>query len=186
MGSSEGCSWFAALRGCPGVALGLGAQGCAAPSPPIHGPSSRAGECLSQRGRVLSLGCLCGFSFQFGSVRCPAMGRAAPDPLQPVAPSHQLGMGARAYCSCCQAGSLDPISQWGKQTQRSLFFLQQASNKELFAPNISQRCKNPDALQKVFKYIFGKDFKKVFILHSLFVPTGSPKAAPTGLQTLPH
>lgn len=40
------------------MALGQGVQSCAAPSLPYMGPSSRGGECLSQRGdtRMLQLG----------------------------------------------------------------------------------------------------------------------------------
>lgn len=93
---------------------------------------------------VLDLGCLCGFLFHFSSVRCPARGRAAPGTWEPVAPSHQLEMemssGVRAYCFCWQPGVLDPTSQGGNR----LFLLKQASNKELFPPNISQLFKNQE------------------------------------------
>lgn len=73
---------------------------------------------------------------------------------------------------------LDPTSQWGKHIERSLFFLKQASNTELFAPILA-------SCAEILKL---SDFRKVSGFYSLVVPMGSPKAAPTApthLQTIP-
>lgn len=142
---------------------------------PHMGPSSRGGECLSQRGdtRVLQLGSprfglLVWLFVPFELSEVPSHGEGSPWHLAASGTLKPACNGSVLWnlglLLCCQAGMLDQTYQWGKQRQKSLFFLKQASNKEVFAPNISQLCKNPET------YRFPKSFCSLSFSGSHMIP----------------
>lgn len=174
------------------MAVGPGAQGCAAAPLPTHGPTLVGEEGVSQgnggRGdsswEVLILSCSCGSVLCFSTARRPAMGRAAPNTLRSAALSCRLVMGTSseisACRSCCRAGWLEHTSEWRKQKQRSLLLLKQASNKQLHVPNIGQLNKNPETFR------FPKSFCSLLFNSSHTIPKSYSNCLGSHLQTSPH